>query len=228
MNNSIEKTIQRIRLFSLTCTLNDNGTIRHFYNGYEYVEIGGIKWATCNVGATKPTDNGLYFAWGETQGFTAEQVMNGERQFDWKNYKYGTLNNLTKYNSSDKKTTLESLDDTAAFNMGVGWRMPTREEFKTLFDSTTYKWVTSYQGSGVSGWLFIDEKDNTKTLFFSAAGYCNLSSVGGVGFYGFYWSSSLNNASNVLGAHNLVFDYDNCFMSYYNRYNGFAVRGVVV
>ena len=67
MDTSIEKNIQRIKRFSLSCTLNDNGTLRHFHNGYEYVEIGGIKWAVCNVGAKKPTDSGLYFQWGDTQ-----------------------------------------------------------------------------------------------------------------------------------------------------------------
>ena len=28
---------------------------------HDYVEIGGIKWATMNIGATSVTDYGLYF-----------------------------------------------------------------------------------------------------------------------------------------------------------------------
>ena len=32
------------------------------YVGHEYVEIGGLKWATMNVGASQPSDYGLYFA----------------------------------------------------------------------------------------------------------------------------------------------------------------------
>ena len=39
------------------------------YNGHEYVDLGlpsGLKWATCNVGATTPEGYGDYFAWGET------------------------------------------------------------------------------------------------------------------------------------------------------------------
>ena len=37
------------------------------YNGHEYVDLGlSVKWATCNVGASKPEDYGDYFAWGET------------------------------------------------------------------------------------------------------------------------------------------------------------------
>ena len=40
---------------------------------YEFVDLGlpsGLKWATTNVGAEKPEDFGLYFAWGETEGYT--------------------------------------------------------------------------------------------------------------------------------------------------------------
>ena len=46
-------------------------------NGYDYVDLelpSGTIWATCNVGATKPSEPGLYFQWGDTQGYTAAQV----------------------------------------------------------------------------------------------------------------------------------------------------------
>ena len=34
-------------------------------NGHAYVEMGdGLKWATCNVGASSPEGFGDYFAWG--------------------------------------------------------------------------------------------------------------------------------------------------------------------
>ena len=229
MNTSIEKNIQRIKRFSLTCTLNDNGHLRHFHNGHEYIEIGGIKWATCNVGAEKPTDSGLYFQWGDIQGYTAKQVGGGEgkKYFNWENYKYGTYDHLTKYNNTDNKTVLEPQDDAAIFNMGIGWRTPSRDEFKILFDSTTSKWVANYQGSGVNGRLFTDKKDNTKTLFFPAAGSCFNGSVRSVGSSGRYWSSSLL-ASDVNYARNLYFGYGYVYWDYYNsRYLGFTVRGVV-
>ena len=226
MDKSLEQTIKRIKRFGLTCTLNDNGIMRHFHNGHEYVEIGNIKWATCNVGAEKPTDSGLYFAWGETRGFTAKQVKNGEKRFDWDNYKYGTYDNLTKYNDADKKIVLEPLDN-ATINMGIGWRIPTKEEFKTLFDSTTSKWVTDYQGNGVNGRLFIDKKDNTKTLFFPAVGICSNGRVTVIGSCGFYWSSSLY-SSNVRDALHFYFNYGGTLWdSLFRRCHGFPVRGVV-
>ena len=48
---------------------------------HEYVDLGlpsGTLWATCNIGANSPEEAGLYFAWGETQGYTAEQVGDEE------------------------------------------------------------------------------------------------------------------------------------------------------
>ena len=33
----------------------------------EAVDLGlSVRWANCNVGATKPTESGAFFAWGET------------------------------------------------------------------------------------------------------------------------------------------------------------------
>ena len=68
---------------------------------YEFVDLGlpsGTKWATTNVGATKPEEFGLYFAWGETEGYTADDVNNGVKQFSWADYKLcgGSDSTLTK------------------------------------------------------------------------------------------------------------------------------------
>ena len=110
------------------------------YNGHEYVEIGGLKWATMNIGANSITDTGLYFQWGDTQGYTAEQVGSGEGQkyFGWADYKYGNgtsspgATGMTKYNATDGKTVLEASDDAAVANWGGSWRMPTTAEFQAL------------------------------------------------------------------------------------------------
>ena len=50
---------------------------------YEFVDLGlpsGLKWASCNVGAEKPEDFGLYFAWGETEGYSG---ITSEKGFYW-------------------------------------------------------------------------------------------------------------------------------------------------
>lgn len=47
--------------------------------GHEAVDLGlSVKWATCNIGATKPEECGDYFAWGETSPkdlYTAENYV---------------------------------------------------------------------------------------------------------------------------------------------------------
>ena len=59
------------------------------HNGFEYVDLGlpsGTKWAKYNVGANSETDYGLYFAFGETNGYN--RFTNGDRTFDRRNYKF--------------------------------------------------------------------------------------------------------------------------------------------
>lgn len=41
-----------------------------FINNYGYIDLGlpsGTKWATCNLGASKPSDYGNFYAWGEVK-----------------------------------------------------------------------------------------------------------------------------------------------------------------
>lgn len=57
-------------LFSvMACSSDDDDENDDPYNGHAYVDLGlpsGVKWATCNIGATAPEDDGDYYAWGET------------------------------------------------------------------------------------------------------------------------------------------------------------------
>ena len=119
------------------------------HNGHAYVDLGltsKTKWAKMNVGASSEKEAGLYFAWGETTGYTADQVGNGERQkaFNWSDYKYGTSSsNLTKYNTTDNKTHLELTDDAAHVNWGGDWHMPNRAQCLELLKETKNGFVTS-------------------------------------------------------------------------------------
>jgi uncharacterized protein (TIGR02145 family) len=214
---------------------------------HDFVEIGGIKWATMNVGANSITDTGLYFQWGDTQGYTADQVGDGEglKYFDWEDYKYAELDpsgsngsgsgsgsgggtyKMTKYNETDGKTVLEASDDAVTAAWGGGWRMPTKEDFAALSAAVNTEWVTNYQGSGVNGRLMTDKTDSSKVLFFPAAGYCGNGSVYYVGSIGFYWSSSVG-SSNVQNAYGLYFDSSLVYwQDLSSRYYGLAVRGVL-
>ena len=164
-------------------------------NGHGYVDLGlSVKWATCNVGATKPEEYGNYYAWGETEP---------KDYYDWSTYKYGSYDELTKYCTdsdygkdgfADYKTVLELADDAAHVNWGGAWRMPTDAEWKELIDNCTYTWTDDYNGTGVSGGIVTGLNGNS--IFLPAAGYrdhgdLNIAGPSGY-YYGGYWSSSLN------------------------------------
>ena len=184
---------------------------------YEYVDLGlpsGLKWATCNVGATSPEEYGLYFAWGETTGYTAEQVTSGVRVFDKDSYNEGPATSIS--------TDLTLEHDAAHVNLGGNWRMPTCDEFQELIDNCNVVWTNDYNGTGIKGRTFTS-KVNGNSVFFPAAGYCDVSSVDGVAWYGGFWSASWRSSS---GAWYLYF-YSGSQDVYFNdRYYGQSVRGV--
>ncbi len=205
------------------------------YNGHAYVEIGGLKWATMNIGATAVTDTGLYFQWGDTSGYTAAQVGtgSGQKAFKWADYKYGngtsspSTTGMTKYNEGDSKITLESTDDAVKAAWGGSWRIPTTAEFQALGAAVNTAWTSSYEGSGVKGLVLTSKADSSKKLFFPAAGFCSYGRVSDVGSYGHYWSSSLY-SGGVYYAYNLYFGSGSAsWVNYLDRCRGCQVRGVV-
>ena len=190
-------------------------------NGYEWVDLGlSVKWATCNVGATKPEEYGDYFAWGETQP---------KDYYDWSTYKYcnGSNNTLTKYNNSssygtvDNKTQLELSDDAARANWGGSWRMPTDAEFTELREQCT--WTRTTQ-NGVYGYKVTSDK-NGKSIFLPAAGDRYDSSLINAGSYGNYWSSSLH-TDDPYRAYGSYFNSSNVSWSRNSRVLGQSVRPV--
>ena len=194
-------------------------------NGYEWVDLGlSVKWATCNVGASKPEEYGDYFAWGETQP---------KDYYEWSTYKwcYGSYGaTLTKYNTDsiygtvDNKTTLDLSDDAARANWGGSWRMPTDAELTELREQCTWTWTTQ---NGVYGYKVTSKKSGytNKSIFLPAAGYREGSSLHLAGSCGGHWSSSLCTGDSRR-AWNVVF-----YSNYVNRYDywrlyGFSVRPV--
>ena len=186
-------------------------------NNYKYVDLGlpsGLKWATCNVGATSPEQAGLYFAWGETTGYTGEQVNSGVRAFSSSVYSSGPAASIS--------TDLTLEQDAVHVNLGGNWRMPTEDECQELLDNCDVIWLSSYMGKGVPGRLFTS-RVNGNSVFFPAAGYCYNSSVKGVGSEARCWSASWESDSR---ASHLYFNPSNQYLSVYNRFRGFSVRGV--
>ena len=171
--------------------------------GHDWVDLGlpsGLRWATCNVGASSPTAYGNYYAWGET---TTKATYNE-----------------STYTYTGNQTTLPSSADAATANWGIGWRMPTQSEMQELLDNCTYTWTTQ---NGVNGRLFTGPNGNS--IFLPAAGYRNGGELYSAGSLGNYWSSSLG-SSDTYYAWNLGFNSGGCSMDYYLRCYGRSVRAV--
>ena len=181
------------------------------------VDLGlpsGLKWAAGNIGATNPEDYGLYFAWGETTGYTGEQVTSGVRKFDLSAYKSGSAASIS--------TDLTLEQDAAHVNLGGDWRMPTKAECQELLDNCNVVWTEDYNGTGVKGRIFTS-RVNGNSMFFPAAGYCYRSSARNVGSVGNYWSASWDSSST---AWKLSFNSESQNLYSTNRYYGYSVRGV--
>lgn len=191
---------------------------------YASVDLGlSVKWAACNVGASTPEDYGNYFAWGETTG-----SHEGKTDFSLATYKFnidGKWDKMTKYvtNSNygvrDDKSTLDPEDDAAHVNLGEKWRMPTRDEWKELFDDCDW---TRTQLNGVNGYKVVGKNGNCIFVPISSEYKTPLDENPTEGYY---WTSNGYNANafyaEIGTARNT---YKNVKSAY--RYEGLNVRGV--
>ena len=250
-----------------TAALPEDAAVQH-----DFVTIGGLQWATMNIGATTAAGSpetcyGDYFAWGETETyltyaprasgtgtctFRSDAVGNGYNSvktgYNWTNYNHSS--SFTEwatipYNSSSKVLTEDY--DVASQKWGGGWRMPTKDEFGTLFSAcggTGNSWTGTintaislagdvqakgvYYCTSVDGILGTLFSDGYSQVFFPAAGRVKDTSLeknltGTVG--GCYWSSTL--APTAGNAYYMSFRQSNVYISdNFNRYLGFTVRAV--
>ena len=188
---------------------------------HEYVDLGlpsGTLWATCNVGASSPEEYGDYFAWGETEA---------KSEYNWSTY-FDTEdggNTFKKYYNNGGLTELLAEDDAATANWGSGWRMPSLDQIKELYNSvyTTTTWTTQ---NGVNG-RKITSNSNGNSIFLPAAGYRYDTSLYFAGSRGYYWSRSLF-TSYSYHAYGLYFDSSYVDWRSYYRGSGFTVRAVRV
>lgn len=184
------------------------------------IDLGlSIRWASCNIGATAPEENGNFYAWGDTLTRSS---------FTWGTYPYSgtSTNTMTKYctraanGTVDNRSTLIAFDDAAYINWGETWRMPTWTEWNELITQCTWKDTTI---NNVSVWQVTGPNGNS--IYLPKVGYKNNSSVT-AGCY--YWSSTLNTAnSNDQCNRALYINAANRSGAMYGlRYVGMPVRAV--
>ena len=214
---------------------------------YDFVDLGlpsGLKWAAWNVGATKPEDSGLYFAWGEDKGYVVTRggeidAINGQYNVEITNedgsettktfasgytdYKHYANSGLTKYNATDNLTKLANEDD-GCYLAEKSMRMPTQAECQELIKNTTSTWTKKYNGSEVNGITFTSTT-NGNSIFVPAVGAVFSGVLNDFGLSGTFWSSSLS-SSSVERAFVLYFDSDNLVVGNVNRFGGVPLRAV--
>ena len=119
------------------------------------VDLGlSVQWATCDLGATSPEEDGYRYAWGD---ITPKTDIKDDSSSSMR------ISVSKKYHTVDNKTQLDLSDDAAYHELGENWRIPTKEECDELLANCKYKRTTK---NGVSGYLFVSKK-NGKSIFFA-------------------------------------------------------------
>lgn len=179
----------------------------------------GTRWSNMNVGATSETDYGLFFQWGDTQGYGRSYAADN-KFFHWSSYKYanGNRESLIKYAPTipesgsftrpstgfdgdpvvmtpsanyvvDNIFELETSDDAAYVNWSSDWRMPSNGQIDELMENTDYEWTYI---SGVPGIKFSKKGDSSTYIFWPASGIRDIDVESPYPDICAYWSRSLN------------------------------------
>ncbi len=173
--------------------------------GPSAVDLGlSVKWYSCNLGASSPEEYGLYYQWGDTQGYGLD--TSDGKCFYWYDTKFyttykwcdGSQTTLTKYNTKsdygtvDNITVLELEDDAARAALGDNWRLPTSVEWAELTNKSNCSWTWTTI-NGVNGYKVQSLKSGytRKWIFLPAAGCRFSNSSNEVGTRGRYFSSTL-------------------------------------
>jgi hypothetical protein len=187
---------------------------------YQFVDLGlpsGNKWATCNVGSNNPEEAGLYFAWGELDGYTLEDVAAGKKRFYWTDYRFGNKDAMTKYNATDGLTQLELSDD-ASYQSDNGCRIPNKDELQELIDNTTI----NYDLLSKKCIKLISKINNNYIIIpIGGSGDGNF-----IGEYGYIWSSSLDITQNNYGHYVRINLNEGINVRETGRCNGFNIRPI--
>ena len=187
----------------------------------EAVDLGlSVKWANMNVGATKDSGFGTYFAWGETKP---------KNYYSWGTYVWsqGDSNFLLKYSASDSKILLAPMDDAARATWGGEWRMPTAKECEELADPDKCEWEWTTK-DGVNGYKITGKKTGN-SIFLPITGFRFYEGIQFRAVKGVYWTSSLY-SGNPSRAFCLEFDFSDVDVTFgnlsSNRFSGRCIRAV--
>lgn len=147
------------------------------------IDLGlSVRWASFNVGATKPEEYGNYYAWGEIEP---------KLQYDYETYIGYSSDELFWGNMAD---TYGTSKDVAHVKWGGRWRIPTLAEIYELRDNCI---CTETTLNNVKGIRFTGKNGNS--IFLPAAGRCEGRIFIDVGKTGHYWQGCANSTGDQTG-----------------------------
>lgn len=192
-----------------------------YINGHGYVDLGlpsGTLWATCNIGASSPTDLGEQYAWGEIRpksGYTEDNSL-------WQGKECADIGGHPEF-------------DAASANWGEHWRLPSHEQIKELDEKC--KWVYTKR-NGVRGFIIIGP--NGKNIFLASRMSTSKWTYGT--YVCGYWSSTPNerdytstdmmssargrNSNNKRLAYCITSSDNSAWIASGSKYNGLGIRPV--
>ena len=134
----------------------------------EAIDLGlpsGTLWASFNLGASAPEEDGNYYAFAETE--TKDDYSYSYWKYLDKSYGFVLKYNLwEEYGPIDRRIGLDPEDDAAHVLLGSDWRIPTLEELDELRTKCT---ITTETVNGVSVRKFTGPNNNY--IYIPNAGY---------------------------------------------------------
>lgn len=168
------------------------------------IDLGlSVKWASFNLGASKPEEYGDYYSWGEIEPYD--------------NYYSSDLNGYSD--------VLDPEHDAARIILGGSWRIPTQEEWTELSENCNFEWTSM---NGIIGYRVTGKKNSefeSASIFLPAAGFMSygefyqVSTIYTESNYGDYVCSSKRNPE-------FHFTVSRRALDAWNLYDGRTIRPV--
>jgi hypothetical protein len=179
------------------------------------VDLGlpsGTKWASYNLGATRPEDYGDYYAWGEIEK---------KDSYSWSTYLHCDGEDYSCYElPNDISGTVY---DIVKMKWGGSWRMPTVDDFYELSDNCQIEWISR---SGTKGCLVTGPNGNS--IFLPASGWVDGETKKNVNEYGLFWTPCLIDYNTDYGKSMGGFlDEGGIGGIIGDRYAGYSIRPVI-
>lgn len=154
------------------------------------VDLGlSVKWATYNVGASNPWEEGNFYAYGEIEPKSEYTLENYKWYCDWEGEDHDQWEEYYKLGATITGTNY----DVAHVKWGDQWRIPTRDEWRELINNCEFTWTGM---NGVTG-AVVTSRINGNSIFLPAAGNMVGSEHTHDQLGCFYWTSTEYEQSDI-------------------------------